>query len=98
MSYADLIDKHRRRDILDLIRKGGDAGEVVLLSVLRETGYPKTTSEQLRRDLDQMREMGLLIVGWWEDCVAVASLTDRGMDAAAGRIEVDGIARPVRVG
>lgn len=99
MSYSEFSQAQRRLRILELLRDGGEGGdEKVLLVALREVGFPRATADQVRADLDALRACGLLTVEWWHDRIAVARLTDRGLETAAGRIEVDGIAKPARVG
>ncbi|MER2635167.1 MAG: hypothetical protein ABTQ30_15075 [Rhizobiaceae bacterium] len=99
MSYADFTARQRRLMALRLMREDGDAAcDHVLMLALRELGFPRLTSEQMRADIEALRERHLVTVSWLDDRHATMTLTERGVDVALGRVVVEGVAKPDRVG
>lgn len=99
MKFRETWIASRRLALLRLLREaGGAANESVLRQGLSALGFNRETREDIRADLNLFREAGLVTQDWFENRLVVATLTDRGLDVAAGRIEVEGIERPDRVG
>lgn len=100
MSFTDEFAASRRLEVLRLLRKAGcTAPDSVILSALRRCKFALMTGEELRADLEFFRKAGLVTLEWFvEEGLVSATLTDRGLDCAAGRIEVEGVERPERVG
>ena len=92
--YADLVDADRRLQILALLAEspGYSASADLLHRVLGAMGHD-VSRDRLAVDLAWLAEQGLLTresVG----SVAIARLSARGGDVAAGRTQVPGVARP----
>jgi hypothetical protein len=64
----------------------------VLASILDQFGHA-VTRDQIKTELRWLEEQGLLAIDE-AGSVLVATLNERGQDAAEGRAFVDGIARP----
>lgn len=99
MSYSQYLDEHRRRDLLRIIAASdGSMNAHVALLAVRDLGYPRATSITIADDFELFRRAGVAIITWPAPSLAVATLTERGHDVAAGRETVDGIASADRVG
>lgn len=99
MSYSHYLDEHRRLDLLRIIAAAdGSMNADVALLAARELGYPRATARTIAADFELFERCGLAALHWVTDSLAVATLTERGHDVAAGRETVDGIAKPSRVG
>lgn len=94
MSYRELLDEHLRLAILQLLEQDVDYAhnEIVLQGALERLGHG-VSFDRLRSELAWLGEQGLLavtqVVG-----LQLAKLTLRGADAARGRANVPGVARP----
>ena len=94
MSYRAILDEHLRLAILQILEQDSDYAhnETVLQAALSAVGHG-VSADRLRSELAWLAEQGLLVV---EDAggLQVAKLTRRGGDAAMGRTNVPGVARP----
>ncbi|WP_445157393.1 VpaChn25_0724 family phage protein [Halomonas sp. E14] len=95
MSYERILSEDRRLQILRLLDQssGYSASAHLLGSALGSLGH-SVSQDRLLADLDWLAEQDLVTV---EDVgsVAVATLTVRGGDVAAGRARVRGVKRPL---
>jgi hypothetical protein len=92
--FADTVAAKRRTFILRLlVTLGCTANESVIASAVGQGGFPRATRDDVRRDLDLFKERGCTTEDWFDDSVRVVSITERGEDAAYGRITVAGIDR-----
>jgi len=96
MKFAEALAQDRRLVILKLVAEaGGTANESVLRQGLELLGHTAgVTHETVRDELRFLEETGCVKVEWFEDRVAVARITKRGVDCAEGRIRVEGVKRP----
>lgn len=94
MSFADVIDADVRLGILQALEQDPQYShnEYVLQEVLGRIGHG-ISRDRLRTHLAWLEEQGLvktrIVAG-----VTVADITARGQDAALGRAQVPGVARP----
>ena len=99
MSFADHLAADRRLALLRTLRDlDGHANESVLLDGLHLLGHSRTTGDDVRADLDLLKAAAAITITYFADKVAVAHLTERGLDIAAGRITVTGVKRPKVIG
>lgn len=95
MSYERILTEDRRLQILRLLEQsaGYSANAFLLGSALEGMGHA-VSQDRLLADLDWLAEQDLVRV---DDVgsVAVATLTARGGDVAAGRARVRGVKRPL---
>jgi hypothetical protein len=94
MSFADIVAQHRRLSILRLLAEAPEnsLNDAILHTALGELGLA-SSRDQVKGDLAWLAEQGLLsteAVGH----LAVATLTPRGDDVAAGRATHPGVKRP----
>jgi hypothetical protein len=95
VNFKDFVEEDRRLVILLLLREaGGKANESVLHSGATAVGHATVSRSQLRKELEWLRERGLVTHEWYNQTVLVASLTERGLDTAEGREHVQGVKRP----
>ncbi|WP_119301128.1 VpaChn25_0724 family phage protein [Dongia deserti] len=93
--FVDHLKQDRRLVILRLIKgAGGTANDSVLTAGVRMSGHETATRDDVRGDLDFLKDRGLITIEWFEDKVRVARLTERGLDVEAGRVEVEGVKKP----
>jgi hypothetical protein len=104
-SFAEHTKENRRLAVLRLIRDGGgQANESVLhTSLVNLLGFPLTSREDLRDDLDWLKERRLILVDplplEGDRILMVGKITQAGFDAAAGRgAPIEGMARPLIAG
>jgi len=95
VSYQDFQTKGRRLGILRILSRRNQftSNEYSLNDELAGNYGHHVSKDQLHTDLAWLEEQGLLILqqpraGW------IATLTSRGEDAAEGRANVPGVARP----
>jgi len=92
--FAELMDADRRLVILRTLEE--DAGyrlnESVIQSCLQALGHD-VSRDRVRTDLQWLAEQGLVELETVVS-VLVATLTQRGSDAACGRAVVPGVKRP----
>lgn len=96
MSFAERISEDRRLCILRLLVEAeGRANESVLKDGLTMLGLDAgLTRDVLRSELNWLSNRGLLRIEWFNDKVAVAHIQRRGVETAAGKERVEGVARP----
>ena len=94
------VEKARREEIRWRLLVGLDAGrpypvnERILYRLLHDVALPITMNE-LRRELDYLRERGLIKVSGEEDGDWTAELTRHGVDVVEYTVPVEpGISRP----
>jgi len=96
VDFAETVAAKRRTFILRLlVSLGGRANESVIASAVSGGGFAQATRDDVRRDLDLLRERGCTIEDWFDASVRVVIVSERGEDAAYGRIEVAGIDRSI---
>lgn len=92
MSFAEDRVKSRRLFLLRLLVEARrEANESVLYGQMRRGGFSFDSRDDIRRDLDHLRERRCTTEEWLLPEVCVVTLTRRGEDAAFGRVEVDGV-------
>ena len=92
MSIADIWVGNRRQDILRLFDKvHGIANQDVICAAMEESSFGRDPRAAFRSDLDYLVRVGCLTEDWNDD-VRVLTLTERGCDAAHGRVVVPGVA------
>ena len=94
MSYRELIAEHVRLSILQVLEQDAQYAhnETVLQAALSAVGHG-VSADRLRSELAWLAEQGLMVVTDTSG-IQVAKLTTRGVDAALGRTNVPGVARP----
>lgn len=92
MSYSEHVAAERRLAILRLIRDGGGAANAnSLYNAAVAIGYPLTTRDDIRADLDLLGERSCIVKDLFEGKIVVAKLTELGRDVADGKRAVDGV-------
>lgn len=96
MSYQDIITQDRRLSLLLVLSNtpGYSANVFLLRDAVRDIYGHNASVDQVRTDLAWLSEQGTLTARNVGD-VALATLTTRGLDAAAGRTHVPGIKQPL---
>ncbi|MGE4526815.1 MAG: hypothetical protein AB7D00_00485 [Rhodospirillaceae bacterium] len=93
-SFADAVAASRRTFILRLLVSLGDsANESVIALAAAQGGFAQATRDDIREDLDLLRARGCTTEQWFENVVRVVTVTERGENAAYGRIDVAGVER-----
>lgn len=94
-TFAEHQNQHRRLDLLrGLAAAAGYRANVVLLvNYLTAVGYAPS-HDTVAADLAWLRDAGLAALHDDAGAPVVAELTVRGLDVAAGRTQVPGVARP----
>lgn len=91
-AYRDRVAEDLRLAILQIVDgAGGATNHRILHAELPGVGHV-VGADRLRTDLAWLAEQGLMDLGGTE--IIVATLTERGLDAAHGRITVPGVRRP----
>lgn len=99
INFADAYAASRRLALLRLLREaGGSLNESVLFKGAGQLGFAQTSRDDVREDLDLFKRAGLTGDQWYADRLRVVTITDRGLDCAAGRVQVDGVETPDRIG
>jgi len=99
MSFAATYAASRRLALLRLLREaGGSLNESILFKGAGQLGFARTSRDDIRDDLDLFKAADLIKETRYGDRLRIATLTDRGLDCAAGRLQVDGIEQPDRIG
>ena len=92
MSFKDDWIASRRLFILRLlVEVGGAANEGVIYKAITKGGFAHDSRDDLRRDLDHLKAKGCTHEEWLNDSLRVVTVTERGEDAAYGRVEVLGV-------
>ena len=94
-NYSNHVREHLRLTLLRLLANEGggySANESVLADAVNRFGF-SVARDSVRAELAWLAEQGLVRT---EDVagLAVATITRRGLDAAAGRAQVPGVKRP----
>lgn len=95
MNFRDVLIASRRLALLRLVKEQDGCNESVLNTGMHHLGFRKTSRDETREDLRWLKERDLIVVDYFNETLMVASVTQRGRDAAAGRGEpIDGLERP----
>ncbi|WP_374653106.1 hypothetical protein [Dongia sp.] len=95
MSFRDDLIASRRLAMLRLVKEQEGCNESVLNIGIHALGFRKTSRQETRDDLRWLEKRDLVTIEMVRDTVMVATVTDRGREAAAGRGEpVEGLERP----
>ncbi|MCM0018517.1 MAG: ArsR family transcriptional regulator [Tagaea sp.] len=94
MSLHEAWREHLRAAILRTLKTAPEysANDSMLVDVIRFAGFAASRA-QIRTEIAWLEEQGLLRAQTF-DTLIVATLTERGEDAAAGRATVPGVKRP----
>lgn len=94
MSIKDDFDTSRRCWLLRLlIEVNGSANASVIYKAALHAGVGCNTRDDITEDLDHLKRHGCITDEWLDGAVRVATITDRGEDAAYGRVEIPGVDR-----
>jgi hypothetical protein len=95
VSYPDFVAEKRRLTILRYLKEenGYSANDSVMHSVVDHFGF-SCSRDMVRGDYAWLRDMGLVTVEELSASVHTATITQRGIDVAAGNVRVAGVARP----
>jgi hypothetical protein len=96
MSFEQELKEDRRLSLLLVLRESGayTANGFLLQGAIGSIYGHNVSVDVVKSDLAWLHEQGLVVVKTTGD-VAVATLTVRGLDAAAGRANVPGVKRPM---
>jgi hypothetical protein len=96
MKFAETLAQDRRLALLKLISEaGGSANESVLRQGLFMLGHTAgITYQTVREEMRFLEDAGCVRLEWFDDKVAVARITKRGMDCVAGQITIEGVKKP----
>ena len=95
MTLEQRIREDRRLRILHILGAvpGYQLNDGVVRDELVALGHA-TSRDQVRTEIDWLAEQGLVTVERLVETVAVATITERGIDVAAGRVRAHGVKRP----
>ena len=93
--YFDYAIGHLRLSLLRALVETptNQSNDSLLATAMGELGLP-FTRDQLRIQLGWLEEQGLIRLARPTDTLIVATLRERGAEAALGRVHIEGIARP----
>lgn len=93
--FREFISTQLRLTILRLLAEDGvyTANSSVLASAVASMGFNVSRS-QIRTELAWLKEQGLVTLTQPLSDLDVASISERGLDVAAGRARVPGVDRP----
>lgn len=92
MDYDEYTATERRLAILRLIREGGgSANESSLYSAAIAIGYPLTTKDDIRADIDLLSKRSCVTKEMFRGKLLVATLTEIGRNVADGKLAVEGV-------
>jgi len=92
MSIKDDFAASRRTFILRLLVEGnGSANSSVIYRAAMHAGVGCRTRDDITADLDHLKRHGCITDEWLDEAVRIAEITDRGEDAAYGRVEIPGV-------
>lgn len=96
MSYADHLKANRRLCILqNLIEDGGSGSETAIEQILLASGHRfGLTRNYVRDQLKYLADVDAVSIEYFRDRLMVATITERGVNIAQGRITVDGVEAP----
>lgn len=93
-AFSDHLTRDRRLCILRLLKEaGGSANDSVLHAALEQLGHVRQPRAVIRADLAFLVGAGLLTEDFYGS-VQVVKITKRGVEAAEGRIAVEGVNPP----
>lgn len=95
-AYEQHLAEDRRLVILRLLKEArGSGNESVLHVGLGQLGHRRgVTRDTVRADLKWLAARDLVTLEHYNDMVMVATITDRGLAAADGHVEVAGVKPP----
>ena len=94
-NYVEHLTFDRRLVILRLLKQSGGRGnDSSLLQGVRYIGHGGATRDEVRSDLEFLKARGLITIEYFNETVMVATITERGVDVAEGRVEVEGVKKP----
>ena len=95
MSYSALLAEHQRLSLLRALADSPryNANDSILRDQLAVFGL-EASRDQVRGHLSWLAEQGLVTIEQLVGTTQVATLTERGHDAAAGNAYVPGVKRP----
>lgn len=92
MAYDDFTAAERRLAILRLIRDGGgSANERSLYNAAVAIGYPLTTRDDIRSDLELLSRRSCIVKEMFRGQFLVVKLTEVGRNVADGKLAVEGV-------
>lgn len=99
MSYAEHFTKHLRLTILLILTEaaGYSANDSIIHTSADSMGLP-ATRDRVRTELVWLEEQGLLTIRRPAEGVAVACISERGLDVAGGMANCPGVQRPAPKG
>lgn len=93
-SFKEHMAEDRRLCILRLLSESqGRANDSMLQTALDKLGHRRISRSAIRADIQFLAQRGLVSEEWVET-ILVATITERGVDVAEGREEVEGIKKP----
>lgn len=93
-SFTNDWDASRRLFILRLlVEADGEANESVIFSSASKGGFARDPRDTIRQDINHLREVGCVGEAWLDGRLRVVRISERGEDAAYGRIGVAGVQR-----
>ena len=93
-AYRDRVAEDLRLAMLQIVDgAGASTNHRILHAELPGVGH-SVGADRLRTELAWLSEQGLMDLGGTDSAITVATLTERGLDAAHGRITVPGVRRP----
>ena len=94
MKYQDLVDSHRRLSILQFLKDEADyrLNAILLLTLVNNHGYA-TGKDKLENELLWLSEQNLVELDK-VGSVTLATITNRGLEVAEGRVIMNGVERP----
>ena len=95
MSFRNIVDAAQRLAICELLQQdlGFSHNESVIKLALGMAGH-NIGSDLVRNHINWLEEQGLVTVDRALPNTWVVRLTERGEDAALGRVRIEGVARP----
>lgn len=89
--YETIVTESRRLFILRLLVEVRQANESVIYRTSQQAGFERATRDEVRQDLDLLRQSGCTREEWLNANVRVVAITERGEEAAHGRVDVAGV-------
>lgn len=94
MSYQEKMREAWRLELLKLLASlpGSESGQYFLYTCMTEGELPPPSADQVASELAWLAEQGLVNLRASRE-LSNASITQRGLDVAEGRLRVPGVAR-----
>ena len=94
--YGEHLAQHRRITLLRLLEGGGgSANESILQDALEQCGLGAMLTRAVTRELLKwLEDRNLIRIEWFGQTLAVAHITERGVNVAKGKETVEGVKRP----